>query len=354
MGQAIFTINLPKDKMGFFSRVPTWIGTKGKKLSPSARAFAGRVFGVSRSKNPDAALWTSYDQIQEELGVCRATVASTVNALKEFDLIEENARQRNGTSYTFKAATGKRYDIVPLFLYTADVTIGGVERRLTKSQVLLLAHLMTEVKRPKNNGKYEGSVARLARELNLSETTVKKGIKVLLKARLIYRAAEDKGVNGYKLTTYRVNRELFEYERFRRSKKKAKTTSKEKAIADADARAERESYYAQRQQEMKARADRYTLKAYEAAPILKDIAAQLRTLAPKVARAELEKDEAALLILTVKDQKLREERVATLRRFGIEERRMDPTFYARCKKCGDTGFLPNGKGCTCYLERSEE
>lgn len=353
MGQAVFTINLPKEKWGFFSRVPMWFGAKGKKLSPSARAFAGRVFGVSRSKNPDAALWTSYDQIQEEFGVCRATVASTVNTLKESDLIEENARVRAGTSYKFIAATGKRYDIVPLFLYTADVTIGGVERRLTKAQVLLLAHLMTEVKRPKNNGKYEGSVARLARELNLSETTIKKGIKVLLKARLIYRAAEDKGVNGSKLTTYRVNRALFDYERFRRVKKK-KTTSAAKAIADADARAERESYYAQRQQEMKARADRYILKAYEAAPILKDIAAELRTLAPKMARAELAQNSAEISILTLKDQKLREEYTVTLKRFGIEERRMDPTFYAHCKRCGDMGFLVNGKGCTCYLERSEE
>ena len=154
MKQAAFTINLPKEKWGFFSRVPMWFGARGKKLSPSARAFAGRVFGVSRSKNPDAALWTSYDQIQEELGVCRATVASTVNVLKESDLIEESARARAGTSYKFIAATGKRYDIVPLFLYTADVMIGGVERRLTKAQVLILAHLMTEVKRPKNNGKY--------------------------------------------------------------------------------------------------------------------------------------------------------------------------------------------------------
>ena len=184
MGQASFTINLPKEKQGFFLRMPTWLGEKGKKISPVARAFAGRVFCVSKSKN-EKELGTSSDPIEAELGVCRRSVANSIGKLKDAALISENNRSKKGTSYIFTGTTGRRYDIIPLFLYTADITVNGVERRLTKAQVLLLGHFMTEAKRPKNNGDVEGSNAQFARKLNLSETTIKKAIKVLLKAGLI-------------------------------------------------------------------------------------------------------------------------------------------------------------------------
>lgn len=352
MKQAALKINLPKEKWGYFSRVPGWMGERGKRLSPAARALAGRVFGVSKSdKTPDAALWTSYDQIQEELGVCRATVASSVSSLKELELIEENARVREGTSYKFVAKTARRYDIVPLFLYTADVTIGGIERRLTKSQVLILGHFMTEVKRPKNNGKYECSIARLARELNYSETTIKTAIKVLLKARLIYRAAEDKGVNGSKLTTYHVNRELYSYERFRKAKVKKEPKARE--ISALDTAAEIESYYQKRKQIMIERANDYTQKAYETAPVLKKIDFDLQQMELEIARADLAGDTQKLSILALKGQRLQSERLATLQRFGIDPNRMKKDFYARCKKCLDSGKLPGGKGCSCYKEHEE-
>ena len=347
MGQAAFTINLPKEKWGFFSRVPLWFGSRGKKFSPSARALAGRVFGVSQAKNKDNEFWTSYDQIQEELGVCRATVAAATKSLKDTKVIEEKNRTQKGTSYKFIGESGKRYDIVPLYLYTCDIRIGGVDRRLTKSAVLLLAHLMTECKRPKNNGKYEGSIARLAREVNISATTVKKEIKVLLKAGLIYRAAEDKGVNGSKLTRYCVNKTLYDYERFRRTKAK-KTTVQDKKIAALDAMSERQRYYSLRQEEMRARAERYIGQALQMAPKLKTIDFDLRALALPAAKAEIAKDDVQLHVILRRRAELRAEREQLLKQFNIEERRMVPEFYARCKKCQDTGYLPNGRGCTCY------
>lgn len=350
MKQAALTINLPKEKWGFFTRVPSYFGAKGTRLSPSARAFAGRVYGVTKTeKNPDAALWTNYDQIEGEFGVCRATVASSLNALKECDIIEEGARSKTGTSYKFTGKTGRRYNVVPLYLYTADVAVDGIERRLTKAQVLLLGYMMTESRRPKNNGKCEGSVARFARELSLSETTIKKAIKTLLKARLIFRAAEDKGINGAALSRYVVARELFEYERFRKVKAK-KATSKDKAQAAADAKAARERYYAERQNDMKERAERYKVKVWSTAPALKQIDADLRALAPQIARAELDGNAA---LLQFKAKRLEEERATLLQRFGIEERRMQPLFYARCKKCHDSGVLPNGAFCKCHDNHAE-
>lgn len=352
MGQKAFTINLPKDKWGFFCQLPRWFGAKDKKISPVARAVAGRVYGVSKSRKKEKELWTSYDQMQEEFGICRATAASAIGKLKESSLIEVDNRDRKGTSYKFVGEAGRGYDVVPLYLYTVDVVIGGIERRLTKAQVHLLAHLMAECKRPKNKGECEGSIARFARELHVSETTIKKAIKVLLKAGLVYRTKEDKGVNGYKLTKYRVNGKLYEYEKYRRAKAK-KADVKAKAIADADARAERERYYARRNEEMQARVERYILSAHKKAPRLKTIELEIRSNAFPMARAELAGDES-FATLQAKDKALKIERELIYQRFGIEPKRMEQSFYARCKKCQDSGTLPNGAGCKCWMEAGEE
>lgn len=351
MGQAAFTMNLPKEKQGFFLRMPTWFGAKGKKITPVARALAARVFGVSKSKN-EKELWTSYDQIESELGVCRRSVASSVANLKDAALIAEGSRSKEGTSYIFTGDTGRRYDIIPLFLYTAGVTVGGVERRLTKAQVLLLGHMMTEAKRPKNNGRVEGSMALFARKLNLSETTVKKGIKVLLKAGLIYRTAEDKGVNGSQLSYYRVNKSLFDYEKMRRVKTPRKTET-EKRIAEIELRAMREAYYQHRQQDMQARAERYLLQAYKMAPRLKEINMEVVKMQASLARASIS-DMALYKQLKTKEVGLKAEYASIFKEIGADIRFTKAEFYARCKKCRDSGFLPNGHGCTCYLNAEQE
>lgn len=353
---ATFTINLDKEKLGFFSRVPMWFGRKDRKLLPSARAIVGKIFGVSRrANNAEGACWTSYDQLREEFGICRATVASSLKQLRESELIEEQSRDRSGTAFKYIADAGKRYDIVPLYLYTADFKIAGTNHRLTKSQVYLLAHLMTECKRPKNNGKCECSIARLARTLDLSETTIKKGIKVLLKAGLIFRAAEDKGVNGAKLTTYHVNRELYVYEQYRNKKsEKLQKTGEPRAIADANARAERQAYYERRAAEMKDRAEKYKLKAYEKAPKLQTLDRELGQMQVQLAKAELY-DRTLLPVLESKYGKLERDRAALIQRFGFVKEAFSPEYYAKCKKCGDTGNLINGKGgCTCFREREDE
>lgn len=346
MGQAAYTINLPEGKRGFFLRMPTWFGSKGKKITPVARAFAARVFGVSE-QNADKGLCTSYDQIGAELGVCRRSVASSVGSLKKANMITENNRTKDGTSYIFTGKTGQRYDIIPLYLYTADFKVDGIERRLTKAQVLLLGHFMTQAKRPKNAGVVEGSMAQFAQKLNLSETTIKKGIKVLLKAGLIYRAKNEKGVNSSVLSRYHVNRSLYDYEKLRRVRAPKKSAS-DKILEAVDARAEREAYYARRQDEMKDRAERYLLDAYRKAPRLKEIDIAINKMQPALARASLAVGDLYKQ-LKAQERALKIERAAIYNNIGADERKIHPGYYARCRKCNDSGYHSNGKGCTCYL-----
>ena len=352
MAKAAFTINLAEEKQGFFCRVPLRMGQRGPKQSPTARAIAGKIFGVS-SKKGSPSCWTSYDQMQEEFGVCRSTVASSLGTLKENKLIEEKKRDRDGTAYTYVGEASRRYNIVPLYLFTADFVVDGKQCRLTKAQVLLLSHLMTETKRPKNNGKYEGSIAQLARELALSETTVKKALSILMKARLIYRPAEDKGKNGHKLTRYSVAKELFEYERKRRIRAaKAEKTAQDPKIAALDAKAARESFYAAQRRRAELRAEKYLGQVLAIAP-------EFAAIKKKIKVAELAEVKAehfnlpTLADAQARRRELEAQRRAIMQRYQISEEQLRPEYYATCKRCFDTGELPNGRGCMCYQRPKE-
>ena len=351
MAANALTINLPADKRGLFSRAPLWFGKKGNKLSPATVAIVGKIFGLSRTKNAaDASCWTNYDQLQEEFGLSRATVAKAITNLKENELIQIDCRDREGTSYKYIAEAGKRYDIIPSFLYTADCNYGE-QRRLTKAQARILAHMMTEAKRPKNAGKYEGSIARIARALSLSETTVKKAVKVLLKARLIYRPAEDKGRNGHKLTIFHVNKELFEYEKYRK-KVKIKEEIAPKAVQDVNARTDRQRYYDLRKAEMEARAEKYREKVYNAVPKFKEIEIEIKALQIPLAKAEVG-NAATYPVLLSKLHGLNADRRMIMQRFNIEEDKLQAKHYAKCVRCYDSGTLADGMACSCFRRKEE-
>lgn len=339
--------NLPDNKKGLFSRAPLWFGKKDKKLKPSSYAIVGKIFGLTQVKKANAVCRTSYDQLQKEIGIARSTIATSLQELKDAALIEECGRDREGTSFNFVGDAGKRYDVVPQYLYTADILINGQSCRLTKAQVRILSHMMTESQRPKNNGAYEGSIVRLAKALNLSETTIKKAIKFLLKSRLIYRPAEDKGVNSNKLTRYHINRELFSYEKYRKPKAKKAETLVSKEVAAANARAERDSYYANRRAEMEERAERYRLKAYQAVPALKTIEKDIKSMQFTLAKAELY-DMSTYPKLKAEEKRLNDERSALLSRFGISEEKFTASYYAICKECNDSGRKRDGTSCTCF------
>lgn len=348
MATATITINLPEEKRGLFSRVPLRIGKS--KLSPSSHAIAGKICSFSRVKKPDAVCRTSYDQLQQEFGVARATVAAALRVLQEDELISES-RDSKGTAYKYLGEIGRKYDVVPQYLYTADFIVAGEKKRLTKAQVRVLSHIMTECKRPKNMGKYECSNAILARLLDLSETTIKKSIKILLKARLIYRPAGDKGCNGHKLTSYQVNKNLYIYEQFKKNVKRVEPTAS-KTISDIDKRDQRVRYYDLRRNEMARRVEKYRMQVYTAVPKFKELEEELRKIALPLVTAEHRKLNTYPILLA-KKQDLEEKRRLLMQRYNIVEDRFKESYYATCHCCNDTGVLRDGKMCNCYLQKEK-
>ena len=59
-------------------------------------------------------------------------------------------------------------------------------------------------------------------------------------------------------------------------------------------------------------------------------------------------DKEVVPALTEKLKAAKMERLTALRRLGLSEEDFVPVYS--CKKCSDTGFLPNGRICNCYRE----
>ena len=116
------------------------------------------------------------------------------------------------------------------------------------------------------------------------------------------------------------------------------------AIADVNAKADRDRYYALLREKAQTRAERFLAKA-NANARFKEITAELSKMEIALAKAEVF-EPANLPALTAQKENLLNERKGILVDLGIEEKELTPQFT--CKKCSDTGFLPNGTACNCY------
>ena len=353
MAETVLKIKLPETKRGLFNRVPTRLYSprKGKKkLTPSAVSVAGKIYGFSHTNDPEAVCRLSYEQIREEFGFSRATIAGAIEQLCKEKKIERVKRDQDGTAYKYiEEIKGKRYDNIPQYLYTAEICVCGEWRKLTPSEIRLLAHITTACENKKTGGICRGSAGQFAQDLGICKTTVKKSLRALMKAGLIYRAKENKGKSKYNLSGYEVNREVYEYKKYLK-KPRAKRGEKpfvSAEVAAANAKAERESYYAKLREEAQQRVDKYLLKANRE-PRFKEITGELSRMEIAQAKAEIF-EPVTLPALLIKKQALIKERREILKGLNMTEADLLPRY--KCLKCSDTGFKPDGCQCNCYPKR---
>ncbi len=119
------------------------------------------------------------------------------------------------------------------------------------------------------------------------------------------------------------------------------------AIEAANAKSARERYYSLLREKALTRAEK-ALKKANANGRFKEITAKLSKMELSLAKAEmyeptklplLEREQADLLV----------ERNQILSAMGINESELSPSFT--CVKCQDTGFLPSGAACNCYVKQ---
>ncbi len=121
------------------------------------------------------------------------------------------------------------------------------------------------------------------------------------------------------------------------------------AVEAANARADRERYYAHLRAAAQSAAEKYQAKA-NANPRFKEISSELAKLEIELAKAEIFQPETLPALQAQKDA-LWKERREILSGLGISEAQLVPRY--RCKKCSDTGFLPDGTACDCYRPEAE-
>ncbi len=118
------------------------------------------------------------------------------------------------------------------------------------------------------------------------------------------------------------------------------------AIENANAKAERERYYALRREKAQSVADKFIAKA-NANGRFKEISVELSKMEISLAKAEVFEPQK-LPELQSKKRELLNLRDGILKELGLTESQLLPQY--QCKKCSDTGFLPSGAACNCYVK----
>lgn len=348
MAQARIKNNLPDEKKGLFNRLP--LSIYRKRLSPSSVAFAGKIFTFTDNVGEHDCRLT-YDVVREEFGVCRQTIANGIKRLSLTGQISRIDRDMKGTAFRYIGdLQGKQYDVVPQYFYTAEICLRGEDlwRKMTHSEIRVLARMMTACADWRNGGNarsgggiYKASLKELSRVLGLSETSVKRAIYALMRARLIFR---EKGKNRFKNSEYRVASCLYEYQGYQKKTKKQRKETVSAQAEAVNARAERERYYAKLQELAQNRVDKYMAIANKNARF-RAVTLDLSKLELAMAKAELY-DVENVAALRGKKMALQAERRQLLVDMNLSEELLRPNW--KCRYCEDTGYLPNGKQCTCF------
>jgi DNA-binding Lrp family transcriptional regulator len=333
------------DIEGAYIKIPQGLArtitTKNRKLSAATVLIGSFIFTFS----VEEACRHKYDSFCNDLGVCRSTVANSLSVLVDAAMIASPSR----STYTFDTAkvSDKYFLRAPLFFFTSTFRFkGGESRPLTITEAILAALFYTRCKNDKKRSKtFSASIPDIAEELTISPRTVWKDIQSLLRAGIIYRAADEKGVNGTMKSVYHLNDKLL-----RQHRKKGNTTTEKKerpadqAVIAADERADRDRFYSVRRNQAQAKAERAKEKFEGEHPEYVELSKDLTTLERESAKAEVRGGDVQTIEEKIKAK--RREKTAFLRRFGLTEEYFEPQYI--CPKCNDTGYRADGRACDCY------
>lgn len=285
-----------------------------------------------------------YNTFCASMNLSYGTVAYGLLGLQEANYIEKKGR----SSYISKLQS-KYFLRMPLFFLTETFSIKGeFPRELTLSEALVLALFYTRCKNDKKADKtFTTSASDIKNILNLSVRSARRAINTLLRAGLIYRAADEKGLNGYKKSTYHLNDYLLRLRRGNGSTSPTSNPAESKwenpSVRSANLRAERESYYARKRSAAIALAERnndFARSDREYAQAEK----QEYKADREIAKAELFGGDIAALKRSW--QEARNKRLYRLKKIGLTMEDLEPKF--ECSKCSDSGYLPSGVACDCY------
>ena len=167
---------------------------------------------------------------------------------------------------------------------------------------------------------------------------------------LIDRFSKSKELQGkYSLTWIVAN-----YEGIKSGFFDDKDKPKNEQVEAADARAARERWYQTNRANAELQAE-YVHDRFMKNEEFRAIEKRLNVMESEIAKAELGADRGELkakkelVKLTQEQGRLKRRRLAIIELNGMTEEALLPKWH--CKKCSDTGYLPNGQACDCYSKR---
>ena len=353
--------NIPDESEGYI-RIPYCSIPQFKEMTNAERKLYALVFSRSSLKDkPDAVCRASYTELMAPLGIrSRSTPSACLERLIGKGLIERRKRFHTKAEY-------KALDIAPdvpviemeLYFKTHEFPIPreGRSRVLRDAESLILALIATHTKNPEAKC-FTGSIEQIAAMLDLCEKTVRMALDVLISAKLVRCGERFRGCRYTKPLHWYAHKAIVRTMRHKRRKKaqEPKERRTEQEIAH-DMRTERERFYAARRWQAERKADECR-RRLELDGRYREILKNLRDLDPKIARAELAEergeDRGQRAKLQTEHDMLNARLTEIMAEHNISPPELDPNTYCRCKKCSDTGYLPNGKACDCYTASEED
>lgn len=343
----------------------------GGKASIAEIIFEGVIYSWFSSLNK--AFKAGYKYLCEKTGLSRSTLSRTVKRLIEKKEISIERHGQACTQYTYERELPKNAAHIRLEYAFCTCEFKIIEkidgrfvkhfRRLKGTERAVLALIYTHTwdrKRP-----FIATHKKIALMLGCAEETVCRAVSVLTASHLIEHKIERYGKReGHEKYNKRELQEHHFYVIMRtlrkcgitrrdlREERKAAQETKEdqqrlpKHVQDENAKAERQRFYELRKNDAKDESDKWVNRAKKNARF-SEVSTELSKLEIVLAKAEIYEPAKLPLLQSTKERLLKERR-AILGWLGIDESLLKEETHFKCKKCSDTGALPDGTQCDCY------
>ncbi len=294
----------------------------------------------------------TYKTFQERAGVARATVGRALRAAREDNLATLD--KEKGYVFNLEKVQGG-FLRLPGWVISEEFQVRKNERRkLLISERTVFSKIFTLCDNAKKDKKScEISISELAAAVGLSERTVQRALWVLIRAGLIYRPHNDRGVNAFKKSCYTLNYKLIRTHD-KVAKKERQAFAKEPTVPPQSlqpssgsqewiARVER--YYYDKRAFAELRAERNLIRARQNEKF-KAADDACKSLGIAAAFAQFKEPER-VAEYERRAARAKGERLAALKELGLTEQDLEPQY--ECRLCNDTGYrIDTGQRCKCF------
>ena len=344
----LLKVNLTREKCGFVARCPR--AFRKADIRPTTYGLLSLVWGFGERKDketgeqlPFEAYKTTYDQLQEELGACRASVSNAIKEAEELGFIERLRNEDGTTSYKFVGEIDLKlgYDKIPLYLNSVEVKYKGKWRKIPPKYRRVLAEMMAKGE-VLNERRCQASISALARRLSMPRSTVFAAIAFLLETGVITRKESDKGdCRSHKQSVYYIEENLYKY------KLEGKLARMSPERQQKELKKVCEKYYVDKQKENEKFANDYA-SWRKNSKLFRELDRAIGNLELAKAKAELGWIERTLEDVEEEQKRLQEALQEALNKAGYDPARTKIEYYITCRCCQDTGTKANGTPCDCW------